>query len=218
MTRARTARPPTAAFGTTRSGRFLFGELFPPNRSIHLAVDDGTLLARAGRGDEQAFAELYARHQGALYRYALHMCREAADDIVQEAFLAVIRRPDRYDASRGTVQQYLFGIARHQVSQRIGELQSAVTLDAEVADESTPLDELLHLDSIARLRAAVDALPPPFREVVVLCDLQEVAYHEAAAILDCPIGTVRSRLHRARLQLARALSAEPAAAASGGKR
>jgi RNA polymerase sigma-70 factor, ECF subfamily len=79
----------------------LFPGTFALLRTNTQVVDDGTLLARAGRGDEEAFAELYARHQGPLYRYASHMCGDAADDIVQDTFLAVIRRPRGYDASRG---------------------------------------------------------------------------------------------------------------------
>ena len=181
-------------------------------------MDEGILIARAGRGDEEAFAQLYARHQGPLYRYALHMCPQAADDVVQEAFLAVIQRPDGYDASRGTVAQYLFGIARRQVKRRIGDFRETPVTDVDGVDENTPLDELIQIDSVARVRAAVDALPPVFREVVVLCDLQEMTYHEAAAIVGCPIGTLRSRLHRGRAQLANRLAAAPAAVGSGRRR
>jgi RNA polymerase sigma-70 factor, ECF subfamily len=174
-------------------------------------VDDGILLSRAGRGDQEAFAELYARYQGPLYRYASHMCGDAAADVVQETFLAVLRRPRGYDASRGTVGQYLFGIARHHVLQRIGRLYEAV-VDADT-EPSTPFDELLQTESVSRVRSAVDALPPVYREVVVLCELQEMPYHVAASVLDCPIGTIRSRLHRARGRLAAMLAAPRATAA-----
>jgi RNA polymerase sigma-70 factor (ECF subfamily) len=179
-------------------------------------VDDGTLLARAGRGDEEAFAELYARYQGPLYRYASHMCGNAADDIVQETFLAVLRRPHAYDALRGTVGQYLFGIARHHVLQRIGASHEEPPFDADEAG-TTPLDELLQTESVSRVRSAVEALPPVYREVVALCELQEMPYQTAASILECPVGTIRSRLHRARMRLARILSA-PGAAAAGERR
>jgi RNA polymerase sigma-70 factor (ECF subfamily) len=168
-------------------------------------VDDATLLARAGRGDDAAFAALYGRHQGPLYRYAVHMCRDAANDIVQDTFLAVIRQPRGYDKSRGTVRQYLFGIARHFVMQRLSEMYAAPAVEPEV-DDHTPLDDVLRVESVARVREAVDALPVAFREVVVLCELQEMTYEEASSLLGCPIGTVRSRLFRGRALLAKALA------------
>src|ERR1700736_5832000 len=84
-------------------------------------VDDADLLKRARQGDEDAFSELFGRHQGAIYRYAVHMCGpDAGDDIGQEAFLAVLRQRGRTDAPRGRVLEYLFGIARHLVLQRLG--------------------------------------------------------------------------------------------------
>src|SRR5580693_3976150 len=83
-------------------------------------VDDVGLLERAHRGDEDAFSQLFTRHQRAIYRYAVHMCgRDAADDIVQETFLGVLRQVGRYEASRGAVLGYLLGIARHLVVKRL---------------------------------------------------------------------------------------------------
>lgn len=82
-----------------------------------IEVDDLQLLERVRRGDEDAFARLFARHQGPIYRYATQMCGPAAgDDIVQEAFLALLREAGRYDPARGTVLSYLFGIARHHIA------------------------------------------------------------------------------------------------------
>jgi RNA polymerase sigma-70 factor, ECF subfamily len=101
--------------------------------------------------------------------------------------------------------------------QRIGaSYEEPVVVDADETI-STPLDELLQIESVSRVRTAVDALPPAYREVVVLCELQEMPYQTAASILACPIGTIRSRLHRARTRLARLLAA-PRAAAAGERR
>jgi RNA polymerase sigma-70 factor (ECF subfamily) len=139
---------------------------------------------------------------------------EAGDDIVQETFLAVIRQRDRTDAPRGSAAGYLFGIARHLVLQRLGskyEAAFADTGDADVievaSDALTALEGLTRAETIASVRAAVQSLPPVYREVIVLCDLQEMDYAAAAGILQCPIGTIRSRLSRARALLVAKLGA-----------
>ena len=79
-------------------------------------MDDAELLDRARRGDDAAFTQLFGRHQRGIYRYAAHMCgRDAADDVVQETFLVVLRGVHRYDPERSPVAGYLFGIARHDL-------------------------------------------------------------------------------------------------------
>lgn len=176
-------------------------------------VEDAQLLERSRRGDEGAFSELYGRYQGAIYRYAAHMCgANAGDDIVQETFLAVLRQRGRTDAPRQTVAGYLFGIARHIVLQRLGSKYEALTDSgddvSEVASSAlTALDDLTRTETIAAVRAAVQSLPLVYREAVVLCDLQEMEYAAAAGILECPVGTVRSRLSRGRALLMTKLSA-----------
>jgi RNA polymerase sigma-70 factor, ECF subfamily len=173
-------------------------------------VDDVALLERMRRGDAEAASALFARHQGPIYRYAAHMCgRDAADDVVQETFLAVLRRSGQYDAARGPVGNYLLGIARHFVLKRLGALYAANgTEDArhDEVEEPTVLDHLTRAETIGTVRAAIESLPPAYREVVVLCELQEMSYEEAAGVVQCPIGTIRSRLHRARALLMTKLS------------
>ena len=176
-------------------------------------MDDAGLLAAARRGDAEAFSALFARYQGPLFRYAAHMCgRDWGDDVVQETFLAVLRDPVRYDASRGTVGAYLFGIARHQVFRRLRGRADA-NGDVEIGEPAVPpiaLDHLTRVETIEAVRGAIESLPAVFREVVVLCELQEMTYGEAASIVGCPLGTVRSRLHRARAMLMTKLAANPA--------
>ena len=90
------------------------------------------LVIRAQEGDEQAFGDLFTRHQGPIYRYALHMCgSDAADDVVQETFLAVLKAAGSFDAQRGTVAAYLFGIARHLMLKRLGSRHALSTEDVE---------------------------------------------------------------------------------------
>lgn len=166
------------------------------------------------QGDERAFAELFARHHVAVFRYAAHMGGAgAADDIVQEVFLAWLRQLHRYDASRGSVQAYLLGIARRQVLKRLMAADPTVSFDVEGEEaavlESTdanPFDETSREETVERVRAAIATLPPMYREVVVLCELNELDYAAASIVIDCPIGTVRSRLHRARALLAAKLA------------
>jgi RNA polymerase sigma-70 factor (ECF subfamily) len=178
-------------------------------------VDDAGLIALARRGDAVAFSRLFGGFERPIFRYAAHMCgRDAADDVVQDTFLAVLRGPGQYDSSKGTVGSYLFGIARHFVLKRLGGREVA-SFDLDEHDEQTAwpderpsvLDSLSRDETIKTVRAAVASLPAPYREVVVLCELQEMSYVDAAAIVQCPVGTVRSRLHRARALLTTKLEA-----------
>ena len=78
-------------------------EPFDASPAIPNDVNEEQLLTRARRGDEQAFGQLFALHQGSIYRYAMHMCgSDAADDVVQETFLAVLKGKGGFDAARGT--------------------------------------------------------------------------------------------------------------------
>jgi RNA polymerase sigma-70 factor (ECF subfamily) len=193
---------------------------FPAAAQCSGEVDDVALLERVRRGDAEAASALFARHQGPIYRYAAHMCgRDAADDVVQETFLAVLRRSGQYDATRGPVANYLLGIARHFVLKRLGAVYAAVAANgAEGArsagdvEQPTVLDSLTRAETIEAVRAAIESLPPAYREVVVLCELQEMTYEAAAGVVQCPVGTIRSRLHRARALLVSRLSAAHASA------
>ena len=187
---------------------------------------DADLFQRVIAGDEEAFTCLYRRRQGGLYRFALHMTgsQAAAEDVTQDVFLALMRQVDMYDPARGSVAAYLYGIARNLIAKHLGR-RTAVALPDE-GDEGTwfigavtsadddPLEELTRKETVERVRQAIGTLPPHYREVVILCELQDVDYLDAAAALGCPIGTVRSRLHRARALLLKNLSAsDPASVA-----
>jgi RNA polymerase sigma factor (sigma-70 family) len=183
-------------------------------------VDEAALLTLASEGDEAAFGELYARYQRQIYHYAARMCGVAAgDDVVQETFLAVLRQGGRFDPAKGTAASYLYGIARHHVIKRLDRegmtLSEPVELAASdaVTPQDTPLETMARERMIDVVRQAVQSLPAAYREVVALCDLQEMDYATVAQVIQCPIGTVRSRLHRARGLLLRKLSAVPSMAA-----
>jgi len=167
---------------------------------------DQQLLAWTRAGDEAAFTALYRQHQGAVYRFALHMTGSgpAAEDVTQETFLALLRTASRYDSSRGTLAAFLYGIARNFVLRRIAGSRDLPLEDS--AGEDDLHAGLSRRETIDQVRRAVLSLPPVYREVVALCDLEEASYEDAAVALGVPVGTIRSRLNRARAMLAKKLS------------
>jgi RNA polymerase sigma-70 factor (ECF subfamily) len=170
---------------------------------------DVDLMSRAAEGDRDAFAALYRRHHATIYRFARLMTgsRQIAEDVVQDVFLALMRRASGYDAARASLTTYLYGSARRHTRRRL--LRDRLftgdrALDAgERTDGGEVAGELLRACELRELRAAIVTLPPRYREVIVLCDLEDVSYAETAAAIGCAVGTVRSRLHRARQLLAR---------------
>jgi RNA polymerase sigma-70 factor (ECF subfamily) len=174
---------------------------------------DDVLLRHAAKGDEEAFTLLYRRHQAAMYRFALRMTGNAwaAEEIVQDVFMILMRAPKKYDSARGTLGGFLYGIARNRVMKHLERLPREVSLEEKnedgsgpgivLQDASTPATHAEKRERADHVRAAVLDLPPEFREAVVLCELEELSYEEAAQVAGCPIGTIRSRLHRARALL-----------------
>lgn len=174
---------------------------------------DDVLLRRAAKGDEEAFVLLYRRHQAAMYRFALRMTGNAwaAEEIVQDVFMTLMRVPRKYDSTRGTLGGFLYGIARNRVMKHLERLPREVSLEEKnedgigssivLQDASTPATQAEKRERADQVRAAVLDLPPEFREAVVLCELEELSYEEAAQMANCPIGTIRSRLHRGRALL-----------------
>jgi len=175
------------------------------------AHSDDQLLRLISSGDEAGFLAFYRRHQGAVYRFALQMSgkTEIAEEVTQDVFMVVMGSAKQYDAARGSATSYLYGIARNFVMRCLErERQYIALLDDPESEHVEPLSgELNVLDNLTRneriesLRKAVLALPPAYREVVVLCDLEEMDYADAAGALGCAVGTIRSRLHRARALL-----------------
>jgi RNA polymerase sigma-70 factor (ECF subfamily) len=175
-------------------------------------ISDVTLLRRSACGDEEAFVALYRRRQAGIYRFALHMSGSAAvaEEVTQEVFIAVIRDGKRFDEVRGTATSYLFGVARNHVLKLLERSRPYIGLDDDSAElpsaNGMVLSALTRAEAIENVRQAVLELPPVYREAVVLCDLEELSYAEAAELLQAPIGTVRSRIARGRAILAQKLS------------
>lgn len=174
---------------------------------------DSELLQSMLAGDEDALAALYRRHQRRVYQFALQMCssRALAEDVTQEVFMVLIREGHAFDPSQGSLSAFLMGVARNHVLRRLRRERPYISIDENPQSEATtdqspgtsagPLEDLSRNEVIESVRRAVLALPERYREVVVLCDLQEMNYVEAAEILGCAVGTVRSRLHRGRALL-----------------
>jgi RNA polymerase sigma-70 factor, ECF subfamily len=171
--------------------------------------DDTECMTRLAAGDANALRELYQRHGRALLRFSSAMCRsrQAAEDMVHDTFVALLREPMNFDPALGTVFGYLCGVLRHRVSRHFRHEKRWVALDTDDdhapahVDEHSPADEVARSEVTAAFRRAMLELPLQHREVISLCDLEELPYTTVAGILSCPVGTVRSRLHRARALL-----------------
>ena len=198
---------------------------------------DSELLRRMGAGDQEAFRTIYQQCQGPIYRFALHMTGNTflAEDVTQEVFMTLIQERARFEPSRGTLSAYLFGMGRNLLLRRLDREQVYVPFLEHGRENGggngerkngahavlvMPPNDILRSETIDRVRQAVSSLPPSYREVVVLCDLEEMSYDEAARVIGCAVGTVRSRLHRARALLTEKLRDfhRPAATSATGGR
>ena len=187
---------------------------------------DSELVRSLLSGNKEAFAELYGRRQRDVYRFALHMtgAPDLAEDVTQEVFIVLMREGNNYDETRGSVNAFLLGIARNHVLRRLKQERYFVLIGESDSDDTSvstagtsansQLDTLARNQEIRSLQRAVLSLPSHYREVLVLCELQDMSYAEAAGVLGCAVGTVRSRLHRARTILIEKLRPERDEAAS----
>jgi RNA polymerase sigma-70 factor, ECF subfamily len=179
---------------------------------------DNELLQAMLAGEEEALAALYRRRHRGVYGFALQMCgsRSLAEDVTQEVFMVLIQDGHTFNPARGSLNGFLMGVARNHVLRRMRRERFYVSMEEEDSQGEAnsnpaslvaagPLDDLSRTEEIGAVRKAVLALPERYREVVVLCDLQEMSYLEAAEVLSCAVGTVRSRLHRARALLSEKL-------------
>jgi RNA polymerase sigma-70 factor (ECF subfamily) len=189
------------------------GKEHPMAKQVVHSTDE-ELLQRMLAGEIAAFELLYDRRQGDVYRFVLRMSGSPvlAEDITQDVFVALLRNEVKFDPAKGKLAGYLIGMARHRVLRRLERERAFIPLEeGEATDHALPqewisvnadpLAELTRADVIDAVRQAILALPVHYREVVVLCNLDEMSYEQAASIIGCPVGTVRSRLNRARALL-----------------
>src|SRR5690349_9650632 len=163
-----------------------------------MVQSDEELYRQMRKGDQRAFAELYERREPALFRYALYLSgsRAVAEEVAHDAFIELMGGDTRFDERRGPLEAYLYGVARNLV--RVVQRRRSLELGVEHAAAHDVVADLIKDERNAALYAAIRELPDSYRDAVVLCDLEEKSYEEAALLMNCALGTVRSRVHRAR--------------------
>ncbi len=192
---------------------------------------DLNLLRRLRAGDHDALSMLYDRHQGPLYRFAILRSgsSDTAADVVQDVFVALIENKLAFDPMRGALSSFLFGVARNFILKR-DEAQRRFLpmhanqanqandsdrddIDFDVVDPAPPvLDRLLADQRAEVVRKALARIAPHYRDVLILYEMQDLSYIEIADICHIDIGTVRSRLSRARAKLLALLEVDEMAA------
>ena len=168
---------------------------------------DLDLVERFRQGDRDAFAELYRVHHPGVFRFALNMTgdRGRAGELTQDVFVWLIHHAGDFDPNRGEMAAFLVGVARKLLQRQERDARRWLPLIEAIIRRPVPhVDPNRGIDADA-LRKAIVLLPVKYREAVVLCDLESRNYEEAAAMIGCAVGTIRSRLHRGRELLMRKL-------------
>lgn len=171
-------------------------------------MTDAQLIDRASGGDRTAFELLYERHGSAVYRYAWLLSRSVpdAEDITQESFLALLRKPGAFDPSRAQLRTWLISVVRRQYLWRCRKASRQTDAsDLEIESAAGFDEELIRLERAEAVRQAVGSLPEAQREALYLFEFEELSLSEVAGILDVDVNAVKSRLHRARERLKRLL-------------
>lgn len=173
-------------------------------------MTDGHLLQTAARGDEGAFRLLYERHRDVVFRFAYRMLQsvELAEEITHDCFLSLIKKPSRFDAERASLKTYLCAAARNQAIKHLQREMQHEELSTELpgAEHWNPLKQMIGAELATVVRNAVAALPPLQREAVILFEYEDLSLAEIALIVNADVGTVKSRLFRAREKLRQLLA------------
>jgi len=174
---------------------------------------DDAAVIQGSRQESGQFAELFRRHAPEIQRYVVRrLGRDAADDVVAETFLAAFRQRSGYDIGRADARPWLYGIATNMIARhRRSEVRQYRLLARTGADPvlepfTDQVDAAVSASAARRqLAAALARLPAAHRDTLLLVAWGDLSYVQAAAALGVPIGTVRSRMNRARHMLRRAL-------------
>lgn len=170
---------------------------------------DGRLLLRITKGDQAAFEALYDRFVMPALGLAVKLCgdRALAEDVVQETFLSIWRRPGSYSPDRGTVSAYVLGMVHHKAVDAIRHEESIRRRERAAADEpeSSTGDELVDEAWISvrrdRVRSAVQKLSDVQREALELAYFGGLTYSEVADKLGIPLGTAKTRMRDGMIRL-----------------
>ena len=171
--------------------------------SDHARLADEDLMARVTDGDSAAFAVIYDRHGGVAYSLAYRMCgrSQAAEDVVQEAFLSAWRRASSYDPARGSLRTWLLGIVHHRAVDALrktgGDARRRIDIPVEELDFDANISvdgEVMERDRAQFVRGAMADLPAEQCKVIELAYFGGFTHTEIADMLGVPIGTVKGRM------------------------
>lgn len=172
-------------------------------------MDVDAVAVRASLDDPERFGEVFDRNYRVIWAYLARLAgREAAEDVACDVFLAAFRTRDRFDSSRGSVRSWLYGIASNLLRRRFRSDERARRAFSRVFDDRLAVEETTVVDDadelrieLVQVRRAISELRAVDREIIVLAVWEELTYAEIASALEIPVGTVRSRLSRARARL-----------------
>jgi RNA polymerase sigma-70 factor (ECF subfamily) len=169
------------------------------------AADDMRLVARVRAGDQQALSELYDRYSKLIYSIAMRILQDtgAAEDLLQDVFLQLWRKPDAFDSSRGSLAAWLAVIARHRSIDRLRQRRPETDIADCVIASSTDLgDETQRSLMIEKVRVVMNELAPDQRTAMEMAFFQGLTHTEIAEKTGEPLGTIKTRI-RSGLQLLR---------------
>ena len=154
-----------------------------------------------------AFAQLYDQHAKAVYNYACLLIRSIpdAEDVTQECFLALVRKPEAFDPARSQLRTWLLAVAHNQVNQRRRRAPASLLSDDERDAQPLPEDLLLSLERTETVRRALESLPSLQREALYLFEIEGLTLAETAQVLAIEPNAVKARLFRGRENMKRLL-------------
>jgi RNA polymerase sigma-70 factor (ECF subfamily) len=170
------------------------------------AVDDMRLVARVRAGDQQALSELYDRYSKVVYGVALRILHDtgAAEDLLQDIFLQLWRKPDAFDSSRGSLAAWLAVIARHRSIDRLRQRRPETNIEDCVIVTATDLrDETERSRVIEKVRVVMNEMGPDQRTAMEMAFFEGLTHTEIAEKTGEPLGTIKTRI-RSGLQMLRA--------------
>ena len=181
-----------------------------------LTLTDGELVLRCRQGDQQAWSEIVRQFSRRIYNlaYRFTSSHSAAEDLTQEVFIRVYRSLDQYDSHLGDLANWLMRLARNLVIDDYRKRQRTPTDSSDdLADHEyrlpntgdNPQRVLERQERKLQVLAAINKLTPDLRECVILRDIDELSYQEIVSLLKIPEGTVKSRINRGRIELAKVL-------------
>jgi RNA polymerase sigma-70 factor (ECF subfamily) len=176
-------------------------------------TQEAELLLRASHGDEAAFLVLYERHRTPVFRFACRLLGSAplAEDVTHDCFVSVMRKPELFQPELASLRTYLCAAARNLAFKQLKRRGLEMTVEDPPEPLPTnatpePLQRVMDGEVAEHVRQAVELLPPLQREAVILFEYHEMSLAEIALVAETDVGTIKSRLHRARQRLKRALA------------